>query len=185
MMRTVETFAVAVMSVTVTLPVMAQKTVVKSGDTAKATAIIQQIDPARRFVRLRRDDGSEIGVFAPPELARFNELMIGDTVTISYYESIVYRLRRPGTPRPSVSDEVGGKESAGPLPGATFSHQVTERVTVRAVNQDIPSVTVVSRDGRIVTRHVDDPSDLVGVQKGDLIDITYTEALLATVARAK
>jgi len=124
-------------------------------------------------------------VFAPPEFTRLNELRTGDTVTITYYESIVYRFRRPGSPRPTVSEEVAAVESKSALPGATFSHQLTETVTVKAVDRDVPSITVIGRDGRTVSRHVDNSSDLAGVNPGDHIDITYTEALLATVSRAK
>jgi hypothetical protein len=46
-------------------------------------------------------------------------------------------------------------------------------------------ITVVGRDGRTISRHVHNPSDLEGVKKGDHIDITYTNALLASVTRAK
>jgi hypothetical protein len=134
---------------------------------------------------LRNDDGSEVGVFAPPEFARLNELRIGDIVTITYYDSVVDRWRRPGSPRPPASEEVAAVENKSPLPGATFSHQLTERVTVQAVNPDTSSITVVGREGRAVTRRVDQVADLAGVKPGDQIDITYTEALLATVTRAR
>lgn len=181
----IRNIAVAVVATTVASPAIAQKTITKPGDTLAATATIQQIDLAKRYVVLREEDGSEIGVFAPPELERLKELRAGDTVTITYYESIVYRFRRPGARRPPVSEETAAIESTSALPGATFSHQVTERVTVKAIDRDAASITVIGRDGRSVSRHVDNASDLAGVKPGDHIDITYTEALLATVARAK
>lgn len=163
----------------------AQKTIVRPGVTETTTAVIKKIDAQNRFVLLRGDDGEEVGVFAPPELPRFNELRVGDRVTITYYESTVYQLKGRHTPRPAVSEQVTGTESASRLPGATLSHQVTERVTVKAVDRKAASITVVGSSGQTVTRHVDDPSHLDGVKPGDHIDITYTQAVLATVTRTK
>lgn len=170
---------------TIAAPLAAQKTVTKPGETLTATATITKIDAAQRFVVLRDDDGSEVGVFAPPEFTRFDELRVGDRVTLTYYESTVFKVRPPHGTKPRVSEEVAAKESASKLPGATFSHQSTATVTVDAVDPDVPSITVVTADGHVVSRKVEDRSLLQGVKRGDRIDITYTEALLAMVTRAK
>ena len=58
-------------------------------------------------------------------------------------------------------------------------------VTVKAIDPDLPSITVTTSDGRTVTRKVDDKKNLTGVNVGDLIDITYTRATLMSVDRAK
>jgi len=176
---------VAMMCTTITSTVIAQKTGDGAGSTETATATIRRIDRTTRFVVLRGDDGSETGVFAPPEFKRFNELRVGDVVTITYYESVVSQLRRPRARKPSVSEEISATESTSALPGLTLSHQQTERVTVKAVDRDASSITVTNRHGRTVSRHVERLSDLDGVKRGDHVDITYTEAVLATVARAK
>lgn len=163
---------------------IAQRTVTKPGETLTATATIEKIDAARRFVVLRDDDGSEVGVFAPPAFTRLNELRAGDRVTLTYYESVVFRVR-PQAGKAGIREEVSVTESASALPGATYSYQATERVTVQAVDRDAPSVTVVTPDRRVVTRKVDDRTVLDGVKPGDRVDITYTQAVLATVAREK
>lgn len=185
MMRIARNTAVALMCTTITAPVIAQKAVMIPGETETATATIRRIDPATGYVVLGDDDGSEIGVFVPPEFKRVNELRIGDTVTITYYASIVYRVRRTGRSTAPVREEIAAAEDAAALPSATFTHRFTERVTVNAVNREAPSITVTGRDGRTVSRRVQHLSDLDGVTPGDRIDITYTEALLATVTRAK
>ena len=58
-------------------------------------------------------------------------------------------------------------------------------VPVKAIDQDLPSITVTTPDGRTVTRKVDDKKNLAGVSVGDLVDITYTRAVLMSVERAK
>jgi Cu/Ag efflux protein CusF len=167
----------------VALPLSAQRTVTRPGETITETATITKIDAAKRFVVLRGDDGSEVGVYAPPEFTRFDELRAGDRVTLTYYESAVFRVRPAHGAKPAVSEEVAATESAAALPGATFSHQSTATVTVEAVDRDAPSITVRTADRRVVSRKVEDRSLLDGIKRGDRIDITYTDALLATVTR--
>ena len=161
----------------------AQRTVTRPGEALTETATITKIDAVKRFVVLHGDDGSEVGVYAPPEFRRFNELRTGDRVTLTYYESTVFRVRPAHGAKAAVSEEVAATESAGALPGATFSHQSTATVTVEAVDRDVPSITVRTADRRVVSRKVEDRSLLDGIKRGDRIDITYTDALLATVTR--
>jgi Cu/Ag efflux protein CusF len=182
----------ALLVAAVTLPctigaahIAAQKTVAVPGEMETATATIKEIDARHRFVVLGDEGGSDLGVFAPPEFTRFDELRVGDRITITFYESTVYQLTRRHAPAPAVSEEVGAVESQSPLPGATFSYQTTERVTVRAVDRKAALITVVGRDGRTISRRVHNSADLEGVKTGDHIDITYTQALLASVTRAK
>ena len=186
MRRIVGNIAVAMMCTSITSPIVtAQKTIVGQGETETATATIRRVDLAKRFVLLRDASGSELGVFVPTEFTRINELKVGDRVTFTYYESIVYRISRPRSSRPPVSEEVAATESSAALPGGTLSRQVTERVTVKAVDREAPSITVTDREGQTISRRVERLSDLDGVKAGDYIDITYTLAVLATVTRAK
>jgi hypothetical protein len=185
MMHVIRTMVVGTMCTTFAIPLAAQKTVTRPGQTVSATATIQELDVARRFVVLRGDDGSKVGVFAPPEFTLFDELRTGDRVTFTYYESIVYQVKARHAARPRVSEEFAATESASKLPGGTLAHQITGTVTVEAVDREAPAITVVTADGRVVSRKLEDRSLLDGVKRGDRIDITYTEALLASVARAQ
>ena len=169
----------------VVLPLSAQRTVTTPGETLTETATITKVNAVKRYVVLRGDDGSEVGVFAPPEFTRFNELRTGDRVTFTYYESTVFRVRPAHGAKPAISEEVAATESAAALPGATFSHQSTQTVTVDAIDRDAPSITVVTADRRVVSRKVEDRSLLEGIKRGERIDITYTEALLANVTRVR
>ena len=48
-----------------------------------------------------------------------------------------------------------------------------------------PSITVTTPDGRTVTRKVEDKKNLEGVNVGDMIDVTYTRAVLLSIERAQ
>jgi len=154
MMRVTRNITIGLIYAVIASPLIAQTTVIRPGQTEATTGTIRQVDLKTRSVVLRGDDGSALRVFVPQDFTRLNELRIDETVTITYYESIVYRLRRRGAPKPPVSEEVAVSETTASPPGATLSHQLTERVTVKAVDRDAPSITVTDRYGRTVSCQV-------------------------------
>jgi Cu/Ag efflux protein CusF len=163
--------------------VLAQQTVIRRGDMVKASATIEQIDKANRMITFKNDDGTEDTVSAGPEFKRFDELKVGDKVNMTYYESTVIQVRKPGEPPLQAKSGSGMTGTSGALPGGTISRQTVKTVTVKQVDPDAGSITVVTADGRTLTRKVRDRSALKGVTVGDHIDIAYTEAVLASVER--
>ena len=71
------------------------------------------------------------------------------------------------------------------MPGVTAAVQDKMTVTVKSIDPSLPSITVTTPDGRTITRKVDNKKNIEGLSAGDLIDITYTRALLTAVERAK
>jgi len=176
---------VAVLTLILAVPALAsaQPSVTKS-NTVRGTATIQAIDSTTRSVTLKTKDGSEETFKAGPEITRFNELKVGDTLEVTYVESIVMRVQKPGEAAAATTGDAGLTRNAG-RPGATLGAQVNTTVTVKAIDMAVPSITVVTQDGRTVTRKVEEKKNLEGVKVGDKIAITYTEALLMSVAPAK
>ena len=58
-------------------------------------------------------------------------------------------------------------------------------VTVKSIDPALPSLTVTTPDGRTITRKVDNKKNIEGLAAGDLIDVTYTRALLTSIERGK
>jgi hypothetical protein len=73
----------------------------------------------------------------------------------------------------------------GSKPAAVVAQQTTVAVTVVAIDTTIPTVTFKGPEGNTRTIKVNDPQKLVGVKIGDIVDITYTEAMAVTVTEAK
>jgi Cu/Ag efflux protein CusF len=150
-----------------------------------STATIQAIDSTTRRVTLRNAEGEEDSFTVGPAVTRFNELKVGDKVKMTYYESLVFQLRKPGEKASPASDDAAFTRAKGALPGGTLATQEHRTVTVKAVDPKVPSITVTTEDGRTVTRKIDDKKNLEGVKPGDRIDITYTQAILTSVERAQ
>jgi len=172
-------------------PAAAAQTPVTKTKSVSATATIQAIDTTTRSITLRDETGVEDTYVAGPEVARFSELKVGDTVKMTYYESVFLQVRKAGAagttgakPADSTLDAAVTR-GKGPLPGVTAAVQEKMTVTVKAIDPALPSLTVTTPDGRTITRKIEDKKNLEGVAVGDLIDVTYTRALLTSVERGK
>src|SRR5262249_684098 len=128
--------------------------------------------------------GDEDTYTVSPDVTRFNELKVGDTIQATYYEALTFQVRKPDTPAATSGAVVAGGTLKDTPAGMAATHQ-TMSVTVKAVEMDAPSITVTTDDGRTMTRKVADKKNLEGVSPGDKIDITYTQALLIVAEPAK
>jgi hypothetical protein len=164
----------------------AQKTV-SHAVASKLTATIETIDSTNRLIALKTEDGQSETFQAGPEVKRFDELKVGDTVTFHYTESLVFDLRKPGEASKAAGASAGGATGAGPKPNASFFQTQTATVTVEAVDPKLPSITVKGEDGNKITHKVKEENRkaLEGVKPGDRIDISYTETLAIDVVAPK
>jgi Cu/Ag efflux protein CusF len=183
----------AVVALLVMLPVSASagtqsqkpgdKTVTKQNKVT-ATATVKAIDQATRSVTLRAENGDEDTFTVGPEVKRFSELKVGDTIKATYYESLVFQVRKPGAAAPGADAAVAGGRLKD-APGGAIGTQQTTSVTVKALDMRVPSITVATADGRTLTRKIADKKNLEGVRPGDTIDITYSQAVVVSAEPAK
>ena len=171
----------AVLAVLVALPLaaLAQKPVAKS-EAVEVTATVESIDHTHRLITLKNSEGEvELGV--GPEIKRFDELKVGDTVTFRYVESLVLQIQKPGqAPKPASGDPTVTR-GTGPRPSGTIAQQQTATVTIKAIDPKVPAVTVVGANGHTFSHKVKDGKLLEGYKAGDKVEITYTEALMVSV----
>jgi Cu/Ag efflux protein CusF len=175
--------AEAVLAVLLVAMPMLSRAQVGQVNAVTATATIQAIDSATRSVTLKSENGEEDAFQVGPEVKRFEELKVGDKVKMTYYESLVFELRKPGQPSTPTGTTGAAARGAGRLPAGAVAQEKRTTVTVKAIDAQIPSITVTTEDGRTVTRKIEDKKNLEGVSVGDRIDITYTQALLANIER--
>jgi len=141
------------------------------------TATITAIDSAKRLITLKGPKGKSETFVASEDVKRFNELKVGDEVTIKFTESIVARLAKPG--EMSSAGITGGRREG--RPGGTVSSETTVVVTLMKIDMETPSVTFKTEDGDVVSRQVKDKKNLEGFKVGDKVALTYTESLAIDV----
>jgi len=151
----------------------------------EATATVEKVDLPKRTVTLKGPTGRVFTVKAGPEVKNLAQVKKGDLVNITYYESLAYEVKKPGEAEPgtSVADVSAGAKPGEKPAGAAVS-QVTVTTTIQAIDPSVPSVTLQPPDGDPITVKVRDPSKLARVSVGDLVQITYSEALAVAVEPA-
>lgn len=161
----------------------AQKPIYES-EPRTVTATIQAVDKASRVVTLATEAGTRLHVTAPPEMEGFNSLRVGDLVSARYFEAIVVRLARPGTPAPSGEPvtRITRKDRA---PGSEAFSERTVRATVTAVSTDTQSLTLKGEDGVERTMEVTDAAQLKTLKAGDVVNVTFYDSRLVSVERPK
>ena len=181
--RTTTALVTMFLMAAVALP-LAQAPVTKA-NMIKISATIQAIDSTTRTLTLRDDKGNEDTFTVGDAVQRFNELKVGQKVNITYYESIVFQVLKPGEKGSGTSIEAALDRAKSALPAGTVAVQEKATVTVKAVDPAVPSITVTTPDGRTVTRKIENKKNIEGVKAGDKIDITFTRAFVTSVENAK
>lgn len=164
------------------LTAFAQKPVERAGNVSK-TATITAINHSTRVVTLKDDQGHVEDIVCGPEIKRFNELKVGDSVTFTYHAAVVYEIAKPGaTSAAAAESTVAGK---GVKPSGAYTRQQKLTVTVEAIDPSVPSVTVKGPNGNSMSAEVKDKKNLEGLKVGDQVSITFTEAVMVIVEPPK
>jgi len=148
------------------------------------TGVIEEIEAGSRTVTIRKPDGTFVSVVAGPEIKRFSEVKVGDTVNARFYENVVIRLKRPGEPEvDNASKATTGSGQA--MPGGTKAKQRTITATISAIDMKAPTVTFTGPNGWKYTSKVQDVEALGKVKVGDKVDIVWTEAMMVSLEPGK
>ena len=154
------------------------------GEMITASGTVEKIDTANRQVTLKGADGT-LTVEVSKEAKRFDEIKVGDTVTITYADAVVVRLKKPDEKSVNTleTEQVAGD---GERPGGYGVVTRTMTATIEALDPSVPSVTFTGPGGAKYTRRIRDPEILEQVKAGkikvgDRVDVTLYVAADITV----
>lgn len=151
-----------------------------------ATATVQAIDLEKRIVTLKGPKGNVFDVTVGEEARNLPQVKVGDLVEVKYYESVAYRLLKPGEAVAGTQEtETIARAKPGAKPGGVVGREVTITATIQAIDKKKQTVTLKGPDGKTVTVKAEKPENLKKVKVGDEVEITYTEALAISVEKAK
>lgn len=151
-----------------------------------ATATVLKVDLKKRLVTLKGPDGQPFTITVGEAAKNLPQVKKGDLVTVTYFESIAYDVRRPGDAEPGVAtaSEISTAKP-GQKPGGVVAEVLRVTATITAIDKKTPSVTLQVPGGVARTIKVRDPSKLEKVKVGDLVELTYSEALAVSVEKPK
>ena len=154
-------------------------------ETVTATATVRSVDMKTRHVTLEGDDGKRFTVVAGPEVRNLAQLKKGDVLRITYRESVAYQVNKPGKTMPGTATSTDvSRAPLGAKPGGSVTNTVTVRATIAAIDKAKSEVSLRNAQDKVTVVKVKDPTKLDQVAVGDIVDITYTEALAIAVEKA-
>jgi len=180
MKRLFGTFAVLGLALLLATPALAQTKTIP-GDKIVKTATIEAINHGTRELTVKGPEGNYVTFTVPADVKRFDALKVGDTITVTYYENLVIRVKRPGEKDVDTATSAGTK-TPGAKPGATVAEQRTITATITQIDPKTPSITFKGPNNWTYSSRVEDKKALETVKVGDKVDITWTSAVLIDVA---
>lgn len=179
---TVRSLAMIALSfVLLSLPALAQMpkpTPVVGTTTSELTAKVIYIDRASRTITLQDDQGTKYDMQVSPNVTGFDNVKLGEVVSFTYKQAVALSVAKSTAPMPAVSSTPVVTRYTG---GGVITRQLTAIVTVQAIDTSKSSITVKTSDGRVVTLSVKDPTSLNGIKAGDVVQLTYLQALVIAV----
>jgi hypothetical protein len=123
--------------------------------TVTLSGTVETIDHAKHIMNIKTADGTFQTVDVPPSVTRFDELKVGDKVSVTYDNDVSVRLKPPG--------------------------EAALTATIAAIDKNASSITFVGPNGWKYSRRVVDPAVFDQVKVGDQVDITWNTNVTVSV----
>ena len=150
-----------------------------------ATATVKAVNMKTRHVTLEDTDGKRFTIVAGHELRNLAQVKKGDVLRVTYRESIAYQVNKPGQAMPGAAASTDvSRAPLGAKPAGSMTNTVSVRATIAAIDKAKSEVSLRDPQGNVTVVKAKDPGKLDQVAVGDVVDITYTEALAVAVEKA-
>ena len=154
-------------------------------NTVTASATVEAINQKTRMVTLKGADGKSTTIQVDDSVQNLAQVKKGDRVVATYYESLAYNVMREGDAKRGVTVAgAAGSAEPGEMPAGVGARAITVTAKIKAIDKKHETVTLKGPRGNLKTVKVKNPANLDKVKVGDMVQITYTEALAISVEEA-
>jgi Cu/Ag efflux protein CusF len=149
------------------------------------TGTVEAVDIPNRVVTIKGSKGKIVELKVEGQTKNLDQVKVGDKIVAKYYESVAYRLKKPGEPEGVKTEQAKAGAKLGEPPAAAMANQVTVTATVMEISPKRTYVTLKGPEGKTVDVKVRDPKNIEGLKEGDQVVITYTQALAIALEKPK
>jgi len=157
----------------------------KETSVTKVRGTVSAIDKDAGTVTLKGPKGNTLTIEVNDK-SKLDQVKVGDPVVAAYIEAVAFRVQKAGsgaTPGVSVQESrVSSKP--GETPAGAIGREVTATVTITAIDKKAHTVTIKGPKGGTETIKARDPKNLEGLKVGDMVEITYTQALAVSLDKS-
>ena len=147
---------------------------------------IKSVNKKDRSVVIVGAQGNEIFMALGEEARNFDQIRVGDLVTLTYVQALALELRKvdKNAVRERVESQQAVRAKPGEKPAGAIERTVRVVADVVAVNPKARTVTLRGPK-RTVELAVNDPEQFKDIKVGNQVEATYTEAMALEVTAAK
>ena len=155
-----------------------------TSETATITALVVAIDHQTREVTLRGPEGNTMTFTASEDARNLDQVNVGDTVTAQYEESLSIEVVANDGSAPGAGEMAAmGRSEKGEMPAATAINSKVVTATVEEINLENNTFKLKGPSGEVHEYVARNPENLKKAEVGDLVVITYTEAVALSVEK--
>ncbi|MFC1776926.1 hypothetical protein ACFL3I_06255 [Pseudomonadota bacterium] len=155
-----------------------------TSETVKLTAIVEAINHETREVTLRGPEGNSVSFVASEEARNLGQVQVGDIVMAEYVQSMSIEVfANDGSEPGAGAITAAGRSEEGAMPGMAAIDTVVVTATVEEINLEANTFKLKGPSGEIKEYEARNPENLKKAEVGDLVVITYTEAVAITVEK--
>ena len=154
----------------------------------EAQGTITDINQETRQVSIIGTNGELFTVTASDDVKRFNDIEVGDVVTFSFYTYMKAEFRQPTEEElenPLVVLAEGAKAPADMKPGAVLGAVVQAVVTIQVINLPFMYVNIEGPNGNFTSIHMEDKELIKKLHVGQVVILTYAEAMAIDLEKVK
>ena len=144
-------------------------------------ATVDRIERSSRVLTAHSDDKVVHTLYVDPSVKAFDDLKVGDVVTVRYTESVVVQVR-PNAKPTELQDTTAAARKAG---DANIVQQQKRIVIFEEVDAQGLFVTYRTHDNQRGVYPVQNKELLKGLRRGDRIEITLTQARAVSIERKR
>ena len=160
--------------------------VLKVAEGVQIQGKFKSVDQKTRQVVIVGPNGNEFKTTLGNEVKNFNQIKVGDIVTLTHVEIFVADIKKPSKVeiRERVETEKAVTAKLGDKPAAAIERQVAIVADVTAVDEKKGTLTVRGAT-RTLDIKVKDPKVLKGIKVGTQIETVVTEIIAIEVSAPK
>ncbi|MDX5584922.1 MAG: hypothetical protein QNK20_08295 [Aureibaculum sp.] len=147
---------------------------------------VTEINKETRKVTLMGPQGELVSVTASDAVERFDEIAVGDVVTFEYYTYMKAEFREPTAEEleePLVVLVEGGRAPDSMGAAGIVGAEVKAVVSIEVLNRPYMQVTVKGPRGNYTTLPMEDAELITQLHIGQVVILTYTEAMVVSLEK--
>src|SRR6185295_10661539 len=154
----------------------------ESSREVSTAATVQSVDPDARKITLKGPQGNVFTCDVDERVRNLQQVQPGDQVTVNYVEAAAIQVVKKA--EHAEDDKVIDQAAPGEKPKGKIVREVSRTAEVLAVDKSKGTITLRGSDDALTTIWVRHPERLAGIKVGDLLKITYREAIAVSVQPA-